>query len=100
MSRRTTRRICLGSQHTSGNSTPITQTVFQGIATVSADPGRKPGVSELARLFREDEIDVHLDVLVHLEHAEHLAQPADVVVLEVEGEITAQADRVRGEPRA
>ena len=43
---------------------------------------------------------MHLDVLVHLENAEHLGQPADAVVLEVEREVAAHADGVGRDPHA
>ncbi len=37
-----------------------------------------PRHSQPGRLRREHEVHVHFDVLVHLQDAEHLAQPAGV----------------------
>src|SRR5207302_9580673 len=48
----------------------------------------------------EHQRHVDLDPFVHFQDAEHLAEPADVIVLEIEREVAAHADGIAARPDA
>src|SRR6185295_17076825 len=48
----------------------------------------------------EGDVDVHHDVLIHPQHPEGLGEPADSIVLEVQGRVCPNLDRVAHEDGA
>lgn len=73
------------------------------MAPLSGRPARRPvglrAISAVRALASRSkhQIAVHLDVFVHLEHAEKLAQSTDAVILQVESEISVDSQIGAGE---